>query len=239
MRNEITLKKYDVDYSFIIRNYLSPELWKKTWTLFVYKNIRINLNLYYIEVQEPIKINFNISINAPGYSYSTFKTYTLGVSNLTILKNQINNAILYLIECYENNLITHTDEYQKLYDASIIEEDKLREIAEEYLDDNGIRIDDVRSAYIDWYVDNNSTGNDYLYDYKSSMKYKQCTDLWLVYANAIHDNNLIETIKNKLAKNDYEDVLNNIKEYIDILSDEYSDEYDSYFEDKASYLENI
>lgn len=239
MKNEITLKKYDVDYSFIIRNYLSPELWKKTWTLFVYKNIRINLNLYNIEVQEPIKISFKISIDVPGYSYSTFKTYTLGVSNLTILKNQINNAILYLIECYENNLITHTDEYQKLYDASIIEEDKLRDIAEEYLYDNGIRIDDVRSAYIDWYVDNNSTGNDYLYDYKSSMKYKQCTDLWLVYANAIHDNNLIETIKNKLAKNDYEDVLNNIKEYIDILSDEYSDEYDSYFEDKASYLENI
>lgn len=239
MKNEITLKKYDVDYSFIIRNYLSPELWKKTWTLFVYRNIRINLNLSNIAVQEPINISFKISINAPGYSYNTFKTYTLGVSNLTILKNQINNAILYLVECYENNLITHTDEYQKLYDASIIEEDKLREIAEEYLDDNGIRIDNVRDAYIDWYVDNNNTGNDYLYDYKSSMKYKKCTDLWLIYANAIHNDDLIETIKNKLSENDYEDVLNNIKEYIDILSDEDSDEYDSYFEDKASYLENI
>lgn len=239
MKNEITLKKYDIDYSFIIRNYLSPELWKKTWTLFVYRNIRINLNLYNIEVQEPIKINFEISINAPGYYGSTFRTHTLGVSNLTILKNQINNAILYLIECYEKNLITHTDEYQELLAAASREEDKLREIAEEYLDDNDIRMDDVRSAYIDWYVDNNNNGDDYLYDYKSSMKYKKCTDLWIVYANAIHDNNLIETIKNKLAKNDYEDVLNNIKEYIDILSDEYSDEYDSYFEDKASYLENI
>ena len=58
MRNEMTLKKYDVDYSFIIRNYLSPELWKKTWTLFVYKNIRITLNLYYIWVNDPIKIDF-------------------------------------------------------------------------------------------------------------------------------------------------------------------------------------
>ena len=61
----------------------------------------------------------------------------------------------------------------------------------------------------------------------------------MIYANTIHNDDLIETIKNKLSENDYEDVLNNIKEYIDILSDEDSDEYDSYFEDKASYLENI
>lgn len=239
MRNEITLKKYDVDYSFIVRNYLSPELWKKTWTLFVYKNVSITLNLHNIEVQEPIKISFKISIDVPGYSYSTFKTYTLGVSNLTILKNQINNAILYLIECYENNLITHTDEYQKLYDASIIEEDKLRDIAEEYLDDNGICIDDVRSAYIDWYVDNNSTGDDYLYDYKSSMKYKQCTDLWLVYAKASNDEDLENYIKHALTNDDYCYVLKEIKEYVDILSDEDSDEYNDYFEEKESNLESI
>ena len=35
MKNELALKVYDIDYSFIIKNYLSPELWEKTWTLFV------------------------------------------------------------------------------------------------------------------------------------------------------------------------------------------------------------
>lgn len=239
MRNEITLKKYDVDYSFIIRNYLSPELWKKAWTLFVYKNIRITLNLSYIWVNDPIKISFKISIKTPEYSTYTLKDHTIDVSNLTILKNQIDNAILFLINNYERYVISNTETYQNLLYTSSSERDRLQEIAEEYLDDNSIYIGDVRDAYIEYYVDKNNTGDSYLSSYKDSMKYKQCTDLWLVYANAIHDNNLIETIKNKLAKNDYEDVLNNIKEYIDILSDEYSDEYDSYFEDKASYLENI
>ena len=28
------LKVYEIDYSFIIKNYLNPEMWSKTWTLF-------------------------------------------------------------------------------------------------------------------------------------------------------------------------------------------------------------
>lgn len=52
MKNEIALKVYDVDYSFIIKNYLASDLWQKTWTLFVYKNVRVTLDLYKIEVKK-------------------------------------------------------------------------------------------------------------------------------------------------------------------------------------------
>lgn len=239
MKNEITLKKYDVDYSFIIRNYLSPELWKKTWTLFVYKNIRITLNLYYIWVNDPIKIEFKISINAPVYNTYTTKSHTLDVSNLTILKNQIDNAILYLINDYERYVTSKTKTYQDLSDTAMRENERLQEIAENYLNENGIYIEDVRDAYIAYYMDNNNTGDSYLSSYKDSMKYKQCTDLWLVYARATNDEKLEEKIKERLTTDDYVDILKDIQEYIDILSDEDSYEYNDYFEEKESNLESI
>lgn len=239
MRNEITLKKYDVDYSFIIRNYLSPELWKKTWTLFVYKNIRITLNLYYIWVNDPIKIEFKIRMNAPGYNTYTTKSHTLDVSNLTILKNQIDNAILCLINEYERYVISNTETYRNLSNTARREADRLQEIAESYLDENSIYIEDVRDAYIEYYLDNNYTGDSLLSNYKDSMKYKQCTDLWLVYARATNDETLEKKIKDRLTTDDYIDILKDVQEYIDILSDDESDEYYEYFEEKESNLESI
>lgn len=239
MKNEITLKKYDVDYSFIIRNYLSPELWKKTWTLFVYKNIRITLNLSYIWVNNPIKISFEISIKTPEYSTYTLKDHTIDVSNLTILKNQIDNAILFLINEYEKYAISKTETYQDLLDTAERENERLQEIAENYLNENGIYIEDVRDAYIEYYVDKNNTGDSYLSSYKDSMRYKQCTDLWLVYAKATNDEKLEKEIKERLTRDDYVDILKDIQEYIDILSDEDSYEYNDYFEEKESNLESI
>ena len=239
MKNEITLKKYDVDYSFIIRNYLSPELWKKTWTLFVYKNIRITLNLYYIWVNDPIKIDFKIRINTPEYSDYTTKDHCIDVSNLTILKHQIDNAILYLINEYERYIVLTTETYQDLVHTASKERDRLQEIAESYLNENSIYIEDVRDAYIEYYLDNNYTGDSLLSNYKDSMKYKQCTDLWLVYARATNDEKLEKEIKARLTTDYYVDVLKNIQEYIDILSDEDSDEYYEYFEEKESNLESI
>lgn len=239
MRNEITLKKYDVDYSFIIRNYLSPELWKKTWTLFVYRNIRITLNLSYIWVDDPIKISFKISIKTPEYITYTLKDHTIDISNLTILKNQIDNAILCLINNYERYVISKTETYQDLLDTAERENERLQEIAENYLNENGIYIEDVRDAYIEYYMDKNNTGDSYLSSYKDSMKYKQCTDLWLVYAKATNDEKLEKEIKERLTRDDYVDILKDIQEYIDILSDEDSYEYYEYFEEKESNLESI
>lgn len=239
MKNEITLKKYDVDYSFIIKNYLSPELWKKTWTLFVYKNIRITLNLSYIWVDDPIKISFKISIKTPEYITYTLKDHTIDISDLTILKNQIDNAILCLINNYERYVISTTETYQNLLDTAERENERLQDIAENYLNENGIYIEDVRDAYIAYYMDKNNTGDSYLSSYKDSMKYKQCTDLWLVYAKATNDEKLEKEIKDRLTKDYYVDVLKDIQEYIDILSDEDSDEYYEYFEEKESNLESI
>lgn len=238
MKNEITLKKYDIDYSFIVRNYLSPELWTKTWTLFVYKNINVNLCLSSINVQQPITITFEISLNAPGFNRSTYKYHTLNQSNLKILTNQIDNAITYLIEQYENYIIEDTEEYNLICEACDKEEDNLRSIAEDYLDDNNITIDEVRDSYINYYIDNNKSGDTYKYTYISSLKYKKCSDLWLIYAKMTNNNVLYNKIERKLS-NDCADELEEIKEYVDMMCDEYSDEYSDYFSDKKDCLESL
>ena len=42
--NNLVIKRYEVDYSFIIKNYLHESLWNKKWTLFVYKNYTFYLD---------------------------------------------------------------------------------------------------------------------------------------------------------------------------------------------------
>ena len=238
MKNEITLKKYDIDYSFIVRNYLSPELWTKTWTLFVYKNISVNLCLSSIDVQQPITITFEISLTAPGFNRSTYKYHTLNQSNLKILTNQIDNAIIYLIEQYENYIIKDTEEYNLICEACDKEKDNLRSIVEDYLDDNDITIAEIRDSYIDYYINNNACGNTYKYNYISSLEYKKCSDLWLIYAKMTNNNVLYDKIERKLS-NDCADELEKIKEYVDMMCDEYSDEYSDYFSDKKDCLESL
>ena len=39
----LALKVYDVDYSFIIKNYLDEKLWEKEWVIFVYKKFKVNI----------------------------------------------------------------------------------------------------------------------------------------------------------------------------------------------------
>lgn len=51
MDKMLALKVYDVDYSFIIKNYLDERLWEKEWTIFTYKRYEITLKLDSINVR--------------------------------------------------------------------------------------------------------------------------------------------------------------------------------------------
>ena len=54
MEKGLSLKVYDVDYSFIIKNYLDEKLWDKEWTIFIYKNFQIILRLHSIDVRDKV-----------------------------------------------------------------------------------------------------------------------------------------------------------------------------------------
>lgn len=52
MEYSIVPRVYDVDYSFIVKNYLNPELWDMKWTLFMYKDFIIYLELHSIKCKD-------------------------------------------------------------------------------------------------------------------------------------------------------------------------------------------
>lgn len=240
MKNEIALKVYDIDYSFILKNYLAPDLWEKTWTLFVYKNVRVTLDLCEIEVKKPISIRFKIGIQDENFSNYYYITHDTENSNINVLKRQINGQIRDLISCLEQCYIRQEDDYCKLVNSYSDEQQRLREIAEEYLDENNITLDDVREAYIDKYVNDNEKGYSYKNSYIESRKYKNKSDLWLVFYKAIGDDKKYEEICNILNDDPrFNSVMDEIKEYINALSDDESEEYQDYFDIAYSKLEAI
>ena len=187
MKNEIALKVYKVDYDFIIKNYLSPAMWEKTWTLFVYRDIQITLNIDYISVR-PKKICFTISIRQDEEKCNVDIWYNIDSSNYNILKKQINSAIECLIESLERQRICEEDGYKQIQEAGYNEEDILCRIAEEFLDDNGVSNEEIRDAYIDNYIYRNKKTDTYLSNYVTGRKYRCMPDLWMVYYKATENN---------------------------------------------------
>lgn len=204
MENKMILKVYDVDYSFIIKNYLDQKSWEKEWTLFVYKKFAVTLRLKYIYIYRN-KITFEICLtdnNKSNLNRSVTKEvdYSLNTDNMNILKKAINTKIQYAIEEIEKILyICRTDEYYRLEEIEDEEREKLTKIAEEFLDDNNIENENVREAYIDAYVDNTEKVYSMKYDYRQEMKYKMLPDLYLTFARATNNENLEEEV---LAKNE-------------------------------------
>lgn len=219
MNNNLIIKQYDVDYSFIIKNYLDESLWNKKWTLFVYKNYTFYLELYEIQVKNK-RICFKISFNDLNHFIFYFKEQ----SNIDVLKKQINGAIFYLMEMYEHTLIRKEKEYQKIEDGKDEEIDLLTKIAEEFLDENNVSNDEIRQAYIDKYVDDNTKTDNYLLDYISIREYRVLTDLYLVYTKASGDNDRYNNV-NKIAKKEpnYNELMEEVNEYLEKLENDKED----------------
>lgn len=239
MEKGMVIKKYEVDYSFIIRNYLSPKMWEKVWTLFLYKNFRFTLQINSISVYSTVKITFRISLDNGNFKDFEFADYDVDHPNLNVLKRQIDGAINRLICDYENHLIVSTTEYRELREQADEEKEKLRDIASDFLDDNGITLSDIRDAYIDKFVDDNWKGYTYLSAYADNMAYKLATDLWLIYAKSTNNSSLEEDIKDSLSNTEYQNKLNEIQDYINMMKDDSSDAYVDYFYDAQNNLQSI
>lgn len=245
MDNLPTIKNFEIDYSFIIKNYLNPELWHKKWNLFIYKNFVFSLELSSIYVQDE-KIYFHVILedilnvldytdewnSYPNRCYETVD-YSLKIDDVSFLKNKISTAMLYLIEKLEERKIKNSQEYKNIEDSKDNEKRKLTEIAENFLDDNKVTNDDIRNVYISNYVDNNSKIEDYLDDCKYNLKYNMLTDLYLIYANVNKKDDLLRTLENRILDNEeFEELKNEINEYIKYMeTEDFEQEMQEYLED--------
>lgn len=240
MKNGLTLKVYEVDYSFIIKNYLDEKLWEKEWTIFIYKNFQIILRLSSIDVRTKV-IWFEVEIqdgNSENKSYWTksvrdsFK-YFLSIERIDILKKSLSQTIFKLMQSLEEQAyIRYTDEYQELLKLEEDEDEKLKEIAENFLDSEGVTNDDIREAYIDYYMDKNRKASDLQDTYLEEMKYKMITDFYLTFLQATKDEERIEIIESKIGKENLQKTLEKIKEYQEYIeTEEFEEEMKEHLED--------
>lgn len=217
---DLIIKQYDVDYSFIIKNYLDKKLWHKEWTLFVYKDYVFYLTLYSIDVKRE-EIEFQIYLRHKDYSNYTFIDYSINQSNINVLKKQINGAIYYLIYNYEETNIKKEQGYKMIKEAEYQEEETLTGIAEEFLDDNGVSNREIRDVYIDNYVSNNKKTDVYLNNYITGRRYQVLTDLYLIYTKASKDEERYNTVTNSIKSNyNYEEILKETNEYLKKLEED-------------------
>lgn len=128
------IKVFDIDYSFIIKNYLDPKMWQKEWVLFEYKNFKVSISLMYILCGDE-KISFKVKIvdglNEERYGKSglfydnsdyTTVTYSLKTDNIETLKKSINSNVEYVIRNLERRILRNTYEYQEI--LAVKEEEK-------------------------------------------------------------------------------------------------------------------
>lgn len=241
MENKLALKVYDVDYSFIIKNYLDEKLWEKEWTIFTYKRFQITLRLDSINVKTK-GIWFEVSIKDNSEENKSYwgrnKTdcfkYVLSIDSIEILKQQLNSTIFSLMQkLEEESYIVYTDKYLELKEMEDTEQDKLRNIAEEFLDSEGVSNEEIRNAYIEYYIDENEKVYTLKNNYLSEMKYRIITDLYVAFLEATNDTERLEIIKKKIGQDELQKTLNEIEEYKEYMETE---EFESDMQDNLNEI---
>ncbi len=235
MKNKLpAIKVYDIDYSFIIKNYLNPEMWQKTWTLFQYKTFVVTLQLMSINCQDE-KINFEIKIKDNSeeseYSYewgrnsdkdaNAYVYYSLKINDLNFLKTLIESSVFDAISKLEKYNIIASEDYLDLKEMYSNEKDSLRKIAEDFLDANDVSNEDIREAYIDVYVSNNAKLDGYLERMLEKKQYIIFPDLYLMFANATRNDKTVKKWEKILAENNnIEELRTEILEYLEYMQSE-------------------
>jgi hypothetical protein len=248
MENKLpAIKVYDIDYSFIIKNYLNPEMWQKTWTLFQYKTFVVTLQIDYINCAEE-KICFKVTLKDNStenlYNYEWGKNtdkkahcmayYSLKINDINFLKREINSRVFDCIILLEKYNILASEECAGLEYEYSNETELLTQIAERFLDDNGVSNEDIRDAYIDAYVNNNSKLDIYKSRLIETLQYQTFSDLYLVYANATGDEKVINKWEETLSENNnLGELKDEIKEYLEYMNTE------EFQQDSVSCLEEI
>lgn len=236
--NSIDIKTYEIDYSFIINNYLDKELWHKEWTLFVYKNFVFSLSLYSIDTRNDA-ITFKVSIKNGSYTNWDLFTFFLQQSNLSILKKQINGCVFNLITWCEEYHIRKEEGYQRILEAESTEEEILEEVATSFLDENNVTNNEIRQVYIENYIDKNKKTDTYLSNYIYNRRYHVLSDLFLIYTKVADDKTRYNNVENAIRRQEnYPSIMKEVNEYIELLSSE-DEEKEELITELRSNLEAI
>lgn len=232
MNNNLALKVWKVDYDFIIKNYLDKSLWGKLWNIFTYKDVNFTLQLRAINMMDEY-IQFEIKCNKYRSTSNVEYYYNHPEYNINVLKKKINGSIFSLITWWEENIIRDTPEYKQIVITSQDEESALTDIANDFLDKNGVHNEDIRDAYVEKFVSDNNTIDTKLSNYMYYSKYNYLTELMLVFTKATNDGSRYNMVIDAQHNED------KIKEILEYISEKQKQLEDEDFEEYEDNLEDI
>ena len=234
MKNELAIKVYEVDYSFIIKNYLDPQMWSKEWTLFTYKDMTFSIRLYSIHTADK-EIAFNIALKYSDKNSVERKEetiwYNLGNGTVPVLKRQIMGAMDRLIRRVEEDFTRETEDYRKARELEREHRSNLEEKAKDYLNNAGVYIDDVRQAYIDFYVSKHDFS--YASNVVNAYNHDLLFDVYMIFYKATGQTDKFESLKQSYARkhDNVDNIMNEIEEKIKYLeSEDYKQELEDSLE---------
>lgn len=211
MTYDVVPKVYEIDYSFIIKNYLNPSLWEKEWNLYIYKELVFSLQLDSIDCKNSsICFRINVKSNNSGYNNFTYINHYTKNSNIIVLKKQINGKIFELLGYYEKYQIKKTTGYKNLVALYDDEDDNLRQIATDFLDMNGVTNDTIREVYIDDFVSKNRKRFSAEDTYVSAYTYITLPDYFLTFTKIAKDDVRYNTCYEKIVRNLDVDVIHEL-----------------------------
>lgn len=175
MSNEISTKLYKLNFKELINNATNKAYWTKKWEIYNYEGMRVEFSLDSIRISENKLIGAIKLSGGNTYYRDPETTMVISLQEEHFLEKALNNELVGKVDSLfltqgEHDLYK-TEKYQDLLRIDNDFEYRLKEIAEEFLDNNGVRNDDIREAYIDSYVGNNSSNHagDYISENRDSM----------------------------------------------------------------------
>lgn len=179
VKHNVSTKLVFLDLKTILENYRNPKFWEKEWLIFKNKELEVRWSITKINVMSNSIISnivFNRgSVVRGGKRFSIDYTYChksdwdwttnvcrpIPINNSdytqdTFMRN-ILSTILNTLKNIELEMTRNTYEYQKARELEDEQEEKLKEIAEAFLDENNVSNDSIREAYIEKFVEKNKS----------------------------------------------------------------------------------
>ena len=202
--NELSTHLVKLDVDTILANYKKPDFWSKTWTIFKGCGIEVTWCLTYINcIDNTIgsKVMVKCNLMRRGKRYTEYDyNYCSNIPinheeySQTVFENNIIGTALRTTEGVERMITRRYAEYSK---AELLDEQQretLRDIANEFLDNENVKNEDIRDAYISSYVDTNATSRLAL-EVIANFKYKILSNAYLMFLSFFNNKDEFEKYK--------------------------------------------
>ena len=234
MNKQLSTKLYKLDFKELIDNATNKVYWGKQWEIFKYSDHSIVFSLSSINIINNKLYGRIELVHKKKYYYSNIQTViTIPLQkdnfNKKALEKELCGKVDELFLTLSEYKISYSNEYIKLEALEEKLKDNLKNIANNFLDENNVTNEDIREVYIDNYVYNNSKS--LTNDYKIENRYNNFVEHRVTFCYIMNFKEKAENIIKKSNKTDCGWILEEAEELRKIIEDENFEEFEGNLEE--------